>query len=533
MSPLQTRRTQRRHTPQLLLLISLALWSANDRVEARQIVDTERPRIAYAQDGSFAIAVDALVREGSRDVWHVAVQRYTPNGNPVGPTNLFEGESCQAVLDIWLSDFQHNVELAFRSDGILLVLMQHTGEFQIGGDGVRSAEVTIGAIDNTGQRIDLNQNTTACVQQKLIFPGGKRQDRPRFALTPTDVAFVTADGFFGGTSLRNVAIRVLDNQLGTVIEEVIPHEDQGSQSAFHMFPDIATNGSLVLSTWQQCPVIDNQGNADQCDIGVQFASIQGAGLTLLGQNQRVNDDPPTANVNIWPSAAMSPTGASVIVWADTRNGFAGDVYAQRYGAQGNPVGANIRVSTGQGELYSRPEVALRGDGSFMVVWDDSSAAGFTARGRQFSAAGVADGPPFVLEASASWQTGYPDITSDGADFFYTWSGATGGGLQVFSNTPAITVSERDDLPAEKLPVADVFPNPFQSTLTIQVHLTQGGPILTEVFDLLGRRMAFQEINGGAGVNHLHVDSRDWPPGAYVIRTQAGNRATAGIAIRGW
>ena len=92
-----------------------------------QITNIGRPTIAIGPNGVFAIAHEAFDGE-----WKIAVQMYSAVGTPIGPTNFFVGESCSGI-DVWTSDFMENVELSFRSDGILLVLMQHTGSFHFGG----------------------------------------------------------------------------------------------------------------------------------------------------------------------------------------------------------------------------------------------------------------------------------------------------------------------------------------------------------------------------------------------------------------
>jgi hypothetical protein len=258
--------------------------------------------------------------------------------------------------------------------------MQHTGEYQIGGDGVRSAEVTLAALDQNGQVIDLN-NSGSCTQQKLIFVGGGRQDRPRMALTPADMVLVTLDGFLDDAPWRNVGIRVLDNSLSTVAEQVIPHDDPGSQQAIHWYSDIATNGSLLASVWTRCPVLDNQGSYSECDVEAQFAELTGTQevLQAVGTNRVVNVGDPAGTYSIWPVVAMDAAGNSVVAWADTRTTLDGEIFAQRFDASGQPVGGNIQVSTGLGEIYGSPEVAMLPDGRFMVAWFDSAAVGFSAR----------------------------------------------------------------------------------------------------------------------------------------------------------
>ena len=67
---------------------------------------------------------------------------------------------------------------------------------------------------------------------------------------------------------------------------------------------------------------------------------------------------------------MDAAGNSVVAWGDTRTSPDGEVYAQRFDANGQPIGGNFQVSTGQGEVYDRPEIAMLPDGRFMVAWFD-------------------------------------------------------------------------------------------------------------------------------------------------------------------
>lgn len=496
-------------------------------VPADVVLDYLRPRIALASDGSFAIAYEALVEaqpSGHRN-FQVGVQRYAPTGTPVGPTYFFDGESCSG-LDIWLSDLMEHAELAFRSDGVLLVLMQHTGEFQFGGDGVRSAEATLGAIDPAGNLVDLN-GSDACVQQKLIFPGGDRQDRPRFALLPGNEVLVTVDGFFGGASLRNVAIRVLDSRLDEVqgLDEVIPHDDPGSTQAFHMVPDIATNGSLVLSVWQECPIVDAQGNAAECDISAQFASIAQGALAAVGGNRTVTAGDPNGTVSIWPSAAMNAAGTSLVVWADTRGSTTGEIYGQRFDASGQPVGANVKISEGLGLIYDRPEVRLLDDGRALVVWTDSSAQGFAARGRHLDAAGQPTGSSFVL-ATGGLQSGAPALATNGDAIVSTWVAGTTGSVGVFtSNLGRAVASERSgsELPVD-LVLEQSHPNPFRTRTLLRFYLPAPTDVTLDVWDVMGRRVATVAAGArGAGWHEAAFDAGNLPAGLYLYRLQAGGR----------
>src|SRR5688500_16000538 len=66
-------------------------------------------------------------------------------------------------------------------------------------------------------------------------------------------------------------------------------------------------------------------------------------------------------------------GGYVVVWED--NGVPKHVLAQRFDAQGNPVGAQIQVANSTdpaGTSFSEPQVAALADGGFAVTYTSSA-----------------------------------------------------------------------------------------------------------------------------------------------------------------
>jgi hypothetical protein len=502
----------------LVMLPSLVL-----PVAAQQVTQVGRPRIAVAPDGSVAIAQEAFVGE-----WKVAVQVYTPAGVPKGPRHFFEGESCNS-LDIWTSDLVDDVDLEFRPDGILLVLMRHAGDLSFGGDQLISAEATLGAVDASGNLLDLSDSP--CVGLKIIFVGGSRQDRPRMALTGSSDVFLTVDGFLKSSNLRNVGIRVLNPDLSEAIELIIPHTDELSEQAFHMFPDVVTKGSLVGTTWHQCPIIDAQGNANECNIGAQFIRIANGQLQAAGVNQAVNTGDPPGTFSVWPSIAMISSGRSIITWADTRTGSDADVFGQLFDNE-NKVGGNFQISTGQGQLRRRPEVAMKDDGGFMVVWEDSSSSGFSARAREYGANGNPLGPPFALTTGASNQTAAPAVAANGNSFLYTWVGTNGGPLEIFSNLFTPTANEEEETPVAASFELSAYPSPFTNALNVSFELPEAMAVEVDLYDILGRHVS-RLANGllSSGPHKVGLGSVDLPSGLYVVKLSAGDSELTRVVVR--
>ena len=98
-------------------------------------------------------------------------------------------------------------------------------------------------------------------------------------------------------------------------------------------------------------------------------------VSALGVNFKVIDDSVPNLYTLQPSVAASEYGDFVIAWADMRNGYCFDIYAQRYASDGSPLGENFLVSNAGGCMHYSPVVSFKENGNFMIVWYDSNDGG--------------------------------------------------------------------------------------------------------------------------------------------------------------
>lgn len=158
-------------------------------------------------------------------------------------------------------------------------------------------------------------------------------------------------------------------------------------------------------------------------------------LTTIG-NPTVAQNPvgPEAVVNqtrigrqMTPDVGVAADGSFVVVWADES---AGRVWARRYGANGKPRGGEFRVSR-LGDLeQSAPAVAVRPDGSFVVVWNRVRNGGKTVEvyASRFNANGLRVGDPRLVAFAGKWSADEPAavvVLPDGG-FFVAWTLEDGG-----------------------------------------------------------------------------------------------------------
>jgi hypothetical protein len=151
-----------------------------------------------------------------------------------------------------------------------------------------------------------------------------------------------------------------------------------------------------------------------------------AGLPL-GTEFRVNSY--TTGTQLGADIAAAADGRFVVAWSgDGDDASAGGVFAQRFGAEGTPRGAEFRVNTYTTGSQFLPRVAADAAGNFVVAWSspgqDGSSDGVFAQ--RFTAAGTPRGAEFRVNSATTDRQVVSAVASDGeGNFVIAWS--SGGG----------------------------------------------------------------------------------------------------------
>ena len=110
------------------------------------------------------------------------------------------------------------------------------------------------------------------------------------------------------------------------------------------------------------------------------------------------------------SVAGLPGGGFVVTWTSyLQDGMDYGIYAQRYGADGSPQGAEVRVNTTTDYWQYQPEVAALADGGYVIVWqshESGSSPNFDIYAQRYDSAGQPVGGEVLV----------PTSVFDGANF---------------------------------------------------------------------------------------------------------------------
>ncbi|MCL5268041.1 MAG: T9SS type A sorting domain-containing protein [Bacteroidetes bacterium] len=123
------------------------------------------------------------------------------------------------------------------------------------------------------------------------------------------------------------------------------------------------------------------GTGSEGDIYGQRYDNKGA---PVGNNFRISDDSSECDksfaAQFLPRISMNKKGEFVVVWMDSRPKATPDnstaplefnVYAQRFDSRGEPLGSNFLVDSPAIGGQLNPDVVMRNDGSFVVIWVNS------------------------------------------------------------------------------------------------------------------------------------------------------------------
>ncbi len=132
----------------------------------------------------------------------------------------------------------------------------------------------------------------------------------------------------------------------------------------------------------------------------------------------------TANQR-YPSVGMDDSGNFVVVWSSKgQSGSEYSVFGQRFGSSGGKVGTEFPVNTYSTQAQTRPKVAVRGDGSFVVAWNTFSAdvsEQFDVLVQRFDAAGTKTGTAFPANTHLQGTQVNPAIAADReGNFVVAW-----------------------------------------------------------------------------------------------------------------
>ena len=372
--------------------------SGEFRVNTYTTEDQRRPRVVHQSDGGFIVVWESRGSSGTdTDGSSLQGQRFMPIGFPVG--NEFQVNTSTTH-----SQWGPDVGTDAAGNFIVVWASPHAG-------------VDGGDFDIFGQRYLANGSAIGDEFPINTYTTG-RHETPAIAVAP-DGEFVVAWQSEKPDTDDETGIRARRFEA-----DATPLGDDFPVNTFttdhQRWPMVAINdkGDFVV-VWQG----DDSGGSDTDPVnptksihGQLFASDG----SLVGGEFQVNTY--TTDHQYFPSVAMDADGDFVVVW-DSRGSYGPDtntsVQAQRYSANGTPLGGEFQVNSYIFGVQENARVAMTSSGAFVVVWqstgsdggDGGSGGKQSVQMRRFSADGMAVGGDFQVNTYTTNQQWYPDVSA--------------------------------------------------------------------------------------------------------------------------
>ena len=319
------------------------------------------PTVALDADGDFVLAW-ATYYHG--DVW---VQVFHADGTPRSQRRKMEDENSAVVID---------------PDGNFLIV---SGEGMYDSEYVWAARLTMDG-DWLDEGVVLKTN------------GGNRFADLAVAVDPSgEIVIAWAEmSKYGSYQTTIMAQRFGADMMAIQPKQIIAKADNGGNSE-DKTPAVAMDADGNFLVVQD----DYYG-----DTGIVGQFFDAGGQATSGLMLLVEPEFNRWNGNYLPlrdaGIAMDDTGDFVIVWEryDQNNYFA-TLMAKRFSATGMPAGMEFVVTAIADFQSTDHDVAMDGDGNFMVVWDDYDAYTYanTIHAQRYSAAGIPQGATIDLVTS--------------------------------------------------------------------------------------------------------------------------------------
>jgi len=191
-------------------------------------------------------------------------------------------------------------------------------------------------------------------------------------------------------------------------------------------PYYQMNPSIAMNCDGNFAVVWMSENQDGSNYGIYAQRFNAEG-TPVGDEHIVNTY--TSNNQSYPDIAMSDDGYYVVTWhSKYQDGSLYGIYAQRYDSNGNPLGDEFKVNTYTNGNQKYPSVAMADNGDFVIAWHGKgSGDGSGIFARMYDGNGDPIGDQFLVNNITGNGQYHSDVAMDGdGNFVIAWHGYGNG-----------------------------------------------------------------------------------------------------------
>jgi hypothetical protein len=196
-------------------------------------------------------------------------------------------------------------------------------------------------------------------------------------------------------------------------------------TGFQRHPAVAVDGAgNIIVVWSS----DGSAGSDTYYSSIQAQRYDAEGAPL-GSEFQVNSY--TTYEQYGPAVAADAMGIFVVVWINRSNAIPVTtltIQAQRFDNTGAPQGSQFQVNPASYSEPHSPAIAADAAGNFVVVWEEYMTS---IQGRRYNGAGTPLGGQFQVNSYTTGAKGDPGVASDSAgNFVVVWKGGGSAGSEI-------------------------------------------------------------------------------------------------------
>lgn len=162
-----------------------------------------------------------------------------------------------------------------------------------------------------------------------------------------------------------------------------------------------------------------------------YAQRYNADGTPFGGETQVNTN--TADHQLYSATAGLADGGYVVTWMSYgQDGSEWGIYAQRYNSDGTPSGGETLVNTSTASSQHQPAVTALEGGGYVVVWMSYAQDGGDIYAQRYNADGTPSGGEALINVTTAGDQTFPAVTGlDGDRYAVGWTGTGPDGFGVY------------------------------------------------------------------------------------------------------
>lgn len=372
------------------------------------------PAVVVGPQGEFAVVWTSSESAGTDTSYHsIQLQRFSPNGTPVGP-------EVQVNNHTFLEQFDASTSIDGTGRMIVAWSSRSSPGPAIGGLSIQARRFAAEG-EPLGGQFQVNTGTSGGQVGTTVSSDASGN----FVVT-WNSCYACGGGSLlpktAGSYLSHRAHAQLYDSTATPVGEQFRIDDDPIANSFS--EDVAwrpSGGFLVV--WGGDG--DSSGDSDTWNARGQRYAPDG---TPEGAAFQVNSY--TTGAQGDASIAYTSTDSFVVVWSS--EGSDGDdqdetsIQLRRFDDAGLPLGDEFQVNEFTSGAQGSPDVAADGDGGFLVIWQSwgsfgSDDSGFSIQGRHFGANGEPLGGQFQLNTFTTGPQTLPSVATDASgNFLVAW-----------------------------------------------------------------------------------------------------------------